>query len=296
MTKLIDVLKEAIIDNQKPIISKFEIFFFGLQIVENKNYNNLKIKKQKFDIEKNNRLILDLIDKRFISNDIDFTSYYKITSEAVKECSEVCCLIDPFCYISHLSAMQKYGFTNRISEFSILTRPQEGLWKKMKEEFKNDYINKLSPDSQNKYIFPQLKRAVFPKKVRKMQIKVVESKFIHPSILIRDSYARITDIGHTFLDMLINPELCGGMSHIIEVWKQNAKKNIDLIIKAVDNHPQDIVKCRAGYIVEDILKIKDNKIINKWLRLAQRGGSRLLDPNSNYSSKFSERWKISINI
>jgi predicted transcriptional regulator of viral defense system len=281
---------------QKPIISKFEIFYLALQISKNGSYDGEPIRAQKvaFSIEKNSNLIRTLLEKRFISKDVDFQSYYKINSEAGGNCDEVCCMVDPFCYLSHLSAMQKYGLTNRIPELVILTTPEAKLWNQMRMDLEKKYQSKSN--LLDEQIFsPNLKKAVFPEVVRKMKVKLVESKFIHPSIKMRDSHARISEIGYTFLDMLINPELCGGMAHIIEVWKENTKNYLNEIIEAVDKHPQGITKCRAGYIIDEILKVQDNKV-NKWLEFAQRGGSRLLDPNSPYAPRFSEKWMISINV
>jgi predicted transcriptional regulator of viral defense system len=293
MISFANALEMAISNLQKPIISKFEIFYIALEIEKKGSYNNNVIKKQKnINIEKINYLIEILLDKGFISKDIDFKSYYKINSEDRGNCEEICCMVDPFCYLSHLSAMQKYGLTNRIPELVILTTPKIKLWKEMK----NDLENTVKLNFQDKMLkFAKLKKTSFPSIVRKMKVKLLKRTFIHPSIKMRDSYARISEIGHTFLDMLINPELCGGMSHIIEVWQNNGKNYINEIIEAIDKHPQDIIKCRAGYIIDEILKISDKRI-EKWLKFAQRGGSRKLDPNAPYSSKFSEKWIISVNV
>lgn len=257
MISFVNALKMAISNLQKPIISKFEIFCLAIEIERRGSYNDNVIKKQtKISIEKINYLTQILLDNGFISRDIDFRSYYKINSEDRGSCEEVCCMVDPFCYLSHLSAMNKYGLTNRIPELVILTTPEIGLWKKMKNELEN----KVKSSFDDKLIkFAKIRKISFPTTVRKMKIKLIKKKLIHPSIKMRDSHARISEIGYTFLDMLVSPELCGGMNHIIEVWQNNAKNYIDEIIEAIDKHPQDIVKCRAGYIINEILKIRDKK-------------------------------------
>lgn len=286
-------LKMAIKDLQKPVLSKFEIFYLALHISKSNSYQGKLIRKQRtpFGIKKAFSLIGILLRERFISQDSDFRSYYKVADEASGNCDEVCCLVDPFCYLSHLSAMQKYGLTNRIPEIVILTTAESKLWNQMKIDLEIKYRGEVRGDDE----YLTLKKAVFPKVVRKMKIRVVESKFLHPAVQIRDSQARISEIGHTFLDMLIDPELCGGMSHVIDVWKENAKTYLDEIIEAVDGYSKKIIKVRAGYIIDEVLNIKNDRV-NKWQEFAQRGGSRLLDPNSSYGPKFSEKWMISINV
>ena len=288
-----EALQIAITDLQKPIVSKFEIFYLALKISKNSSYNGFAIRKQKiaFGVEKNANLIWTLLRKKFLSKDADFRSYYRVVGEARGTCDEICCLIDPFCYLSHLSAMQKYGLTNRIPEIVILTTPEAKLWDQMKVSLETKYKADFPDEAE----YLSVKKSIFPEVIRKMKVKVIESKFVHPSIKIRDSHARISEIGYTFLDMLTNPELCGGMAHVIDVWKENAKTYLAEIIEAVDTHPKGITKCRAGYILEEVLKIQNDRV-NKWLEFSQRGGSRVLDPNSPYAPKFSEKWMISINV
>ncbi len=293
MISFAEALKMAISELKKPVISKFEIYYLALGISKSKSYGGQAIRAQRtaFGFEKNYNLIRSLSSFNFIFQDSDFKSHYRVNTESNGSCDEVCCLVDPFCYLSHLSAMQKYGLTNRIPEIVILTTAESKLWNQMKTNLEEKY----RADFPNETEYFHIKRAVFPATVRKMKIKVVESKFIHPSIQIRDSHARISKIGYTFLDMLSNPELCGGMPHVIDVWKENAKTYLDEIIEAIDQSPKSIIKCRAGYIIDEVLNIQ-NDCVNNWMKFAQRGGSRILDPNSPYAPKFSEKWMISINV
>ena len=126
MISFSEALQLAITDLQKPIVSKFEIFYLALKISKNSSYNGFAIRKQRitFGVEKNANLIWTLLRKKFLSKDADFRSYYRVVGEARGTCDEICCLIDPFCYLSHLSAMHKYGLTNRIPEIVILTTPE----------------------------------------------------------------------------------------------------------------------------------------------------------------------------
>lgn len=293
MISFAEALKIAITGLKKPIISKFEIYYLALGISKSKFYDGQVIRAQRtaFGFEKNSNLIRSLLADKFIFQDSDFKNHYRVSTEGNGNCDEVCCLVDPFCYLSHLSAMQKYGLTNRIPEIVILTTAESKLWNKMKKDLEEKYQQKFPEEIE----YPHMKKPVFPATIRKMKVKLVESIFVHPSIQIRDSHARISEIGHTFLDMLANPELCGGMAHVIDVWKENAKTYLDEIIEAIDQSSKSIIKCRAGYIIEEVLNIQNDRV-NNWMKFAQRGGSRVLDPNSPYAPQFSEKWMISINV
>jgi predicted transcriptional regulator of viral defense system len=293
MISFAEALKIAITELKKPIISKFEIYYLALGISKSKFYDGQAIRAQRtaFGFEKNSNLIRTLLADKFIFQDSDFKNHYRVSTEGNGNCDEVCCLVDPFCYLSHLSAMQKYGLTNRIPEIVILTTPESKLWNKMKKDLEEKYQQKFPEEIE----YPPMKKPVFPATIRKMKVKLVESIFVHPSIQIRDSHARISGIGHTFLDMLTNPELCGGMAHVIDVWKESAKTYLDEIIEAIDQSPKSIIKCRAGYIIDEVLNIQNDRV-NNWMKFAQRGGSRVLDPNSPYAPIFSEKWMISINV
>ena len=293
MISFSEALQLAIKDLNKPIISKFEIFSLALKISKDGSYQKQLIIKQRipFGIEKTTKLVGQLFATRFISYDLDFKSYYKVTDEAIVHCNEVCCLVDPFCYISHLSAMQKYGLTNRIPEIVILTTATQKLWNQMKIDLEKKRLG----NNLESWQYIPLRRAVFPKFIRKMKVKRIESKFLHPSIQIKDSHARISTIGYTFLDMLDRPDLCGGMPYVIDVWKEHAQLYLDEIINAVDKHSSKIIKARAGYIIDEVLNIK-NKQVYQWLKFSQRGSSRLLDPSSPFASSFSAKWMISTNV
>ncbi|MGU3594103.1 hypothetical protein ACLBYF_33910, partial [Methylobacterium brachiatum] len=112
---------------------------------------------------------------------------------------------------------------------------------------------------------------------------------------IAESFARLIEIGDLFVQMLDNPELCGGMNHVIETWENHSDIYLDAIVSAVEDAPTDIIRIRAGYILSERIGVYDPRI-ESWKRFAQRGGSRKLDPSSPYEAVFSEDWMISLNI
>lgn len=235
-----------------------------------------------------------LIESQKIARDADYPSTYRLLSKQDLPADEVVCLVDPFCYISHLSAMQRYGLTNRRPDALFITTPAAKIIKAMfHEKMAKDYNGELNsiPSDQ---IYP-LKQTHHPVSVRKRPLEIFSTVGYGESIQLKGSFARISTIGQTFLDMLEEPQRCGGMAHVLDVWEEHARKYIDEIISTVDKTSKDIYKVRAGYILNELLRINRPEI-TKWLNYAQRGGSRVLDPSKPYINKFSEKWMLSINV
>ena len=94
--------------------------------------------------------------------------------------------------------------------------------------------------------------------------------------------------------MLREPNLCGGIYHVISAFKSHAANYQRLIVAEIEQHGEPIDKVRCGYFFEEVTGIK-NPAVEKWASLAQRGGSRKLDPTAEYSPVYSEKWCLSIN-
>lgn len=232
-----------------------------------------------------------LLRDRYLRRDDDFTgSAYRVSDVPDGSAEEITALVDPFCYISHLSAMQRYGLTTRIPDALTLTTIYNWREAAIRKE-QQDYG--LFPEVEEFRV--PLRRVHFPEKVRKRLVALHTSKrepLIKP---IKGSAARIAAIGEVFVQMLDRPELCGGMAHVLDVWTEHASTYLPDIIRAVDHSPEKIIKVRAGYILQERLSLQDPGI-EKWVGFAQRGGSRLLDPTKPYVSRYSEKWMISLNV
>ncbi len=69
-------------------------------------------------------------------------------------------------------------------------------------------------------------------------------------------FDRVATVGQTFLDMVREPELCGGMVHVMAVWREHAGERHEEIIQAVDGSASAVARCRAGYILEERLGVE----------------------------------------
>lgn len=205
----------------------------------------------------------------------------------------VLCAVDPFGFVSHLSAMAYHGLSNRLPKVFFFTSLSQSHWtdaaaKRMERDL---------GDAQEAYFaagLPLLKRTVIDR-IQGMVVNYTRCRQTAGAFRsIDDGLLRVSTVGRTFLDMLQRPDLCGGMQHVIETFESHATENLTLIINELNAQANKIDRVRAGYILEDRCGIIDPRI-DQWTVDAQRGGSRRLDGDADYASTFSEKWMLSIN-
>lgn len=256
----------------------------------------LAIRKEVPDVEYVRRVIRQLEKRKLLVQDPDFgpSALLRVTAITASP-EELCCAADPFCYLSHFSAMERWGLTDRIPKNLTVTTIAPRPWK----ERAHRLLIERSRDIAEKFLknvrSVQLRRISMPHNVRGRTIEVFTTTRPGASTMLKEDAVRISQRGQTFLEMLEEPELCGGMIHVIDVWSNHAEFYSDEIIAAVNGSSTMIAKVRAGYLLEERLGIKDKRI-DAWVKFAQRGGSRKLDPHREYKPVFSERWCLSINV
>lgn len=234
-----------------------------------------------------------LLDQGVFIEDVALPStVHRLSERAHTDASEVLSSIDPFGFVSHLSAMEFHGLTDRLPTTIFFTTLSNAAWRSAAEEKMADDLQ----DDRQIYIgqgLPQLRHTQV-KFVQKMPVRVTRTSVRGGYRLANDGALRIAKLGRTFLDMLRHPERCGGIHHVLDVYVQRAQDYVPLILAAVERHGKPIDKVRAGYILEERCGIRDERI-DSWLQFAQRGGSRKLDAQAEYVPHFSERWMLSIN-
>lgn len=293
LTRAGKALTDRLEGAEKPIITPYEIFLQICLVYSQRS--GLYLRKSEPDIEDYRRLRKNLQQSNILAHDSDYgKSAYRIIKIPDLPADEICCIVDPFCYISHMSAMQRYGLTDRRPDALHLSRPGHRIIRNMLEDkMQRDYQTHSLPLPSTPAI--PLRLLTHPQRVRGRRIQLFQT--VHPGsyVQLRSSSARISTIGQTFVDTLEEPALCGGMSHVLELWKEHAETYLNEIVETVDKCHSSIVKVRAGYILDEMLHKNDARI-DKWIQYAQRGGSRLLDPTKHYAPTYSERWMISINV
>jgi len=293
MISFTEALELALLADDRPIVTDYDVYLRGKGLVEARTWQGAPMKNvpKEWDELRLRRSLRRLAARKALVQDHDFRSgvWRVVQSTRSGSAEEVACIADPFCYVSHLSAMERYGLSDRSPAALHLTTPTRTLWNTMRDKKLADEI------AADKEAGSLLLRFGFKEKLRRRPVVVHETRHPSPPIEVRGELTRISAIGHTFADMLSEPALCGGMHHVLDVWDRHARDWVDQIIPAVDGSESKIVKVRAGHILSERLGIQ-SPVVSSWRAFAQRGGSRKLDPETPYEPVYSETWMISLNV
>lgn len=277
----------------RPVVTDYQLGRIIHTLYTEKSYKGkeIRVAKQAPDRRDYQRYLKSLLDSGILSDSRSFPSkrVFKILGPHTDSPKDIICSIDPFSYISHFSAMEYYGLTDKIVKTLFYSTLTHQAWREASTEKMIQEIGEL-----HDYQLPAL-RFLMPEKLGKTTVHCLRTKTAGGFQKVADSPLRVSKIGRTFLDMLQRPDLCGGIYNVIDVFKDNAEQYFNLIYSSIDRHGKDIDKVRAGYIFEEHCGIKNDEI-DQWQTFAQRGGSRKLDATQGYSHIYSEKWCLSINI
>lgn len=289
LTRAGHCLAESLERTAKPVLTQFEFFQIIWEMYQETSGKKLYLRHDTPTKGDYMRLRSSLKTAGVIGADRDYgRRIIRVLTVSDLPAEDIICLIDRTCHVSHLSAMQQWGLTDRSPKALMLTRPD----RKTAAAQIHSYMTKtLSKNETNPY---PLRIVGHPPRVRRRTIRMYESKTAGAFLRNRGTETRLSTIGQTFLDMLQKPELCGGMSHILDVWEEHAKTYLDEIVEAVDTAASGLVKSRAGYILEERLDLH-HPGVEHWKKFGQRGSSRRLDPAKAFAPTFSETWMISLN-
>lgn len=221
------------------------------------------------------------------------TRGYQLFGHERSTAMELACSLDPFAYVSHLSAMEHHGLTDRFPQLLYLTRPRSTEWTALaKAKMERDLAQGLEVFLKQGY--PKLVRPTF-KMLQGTNVHLLERSNQGAFRSVSNTSLRVATIGRVFLDMLREPSLCGGLQHVVDIYTNNAKKYLSLIVDELNTHGAPIDKVRAGFLLSEVCRL-DHPAFSAWEKFAQRGGSRKLDPEGEFEPHYSKRWQLSINL
>lgn len=295
MISFADAVEQTLLEQDVPLVTDYDVFLIAWRLFEDRTCKDAPIKRlpKDWNLLRTRSLIRKLVNRQTLATDQDFKSgvWRLVQSTRAADAAEAACIADPFCYVSHLSAMHRYGLTDRTPHELHLSRPARTLWNSLRD----DKVAKEVPPRHAEDARSLLLHFGLADALRRRPVTVHETKYPARAASLRGQKTRVADIGATFVDMLEAPQLCGGMHHVLEIWDDQASTWLDKIVEAVDAAPSSIAKVRAGYILSERLGLSDPRI-EAWRSFAQRGGSRKLDPSADYQPVFSEIWMISLNV
>lgn len=289
-----EALKRVVSEtHQKPVINQYELISYIYMLYRDKSFDGVKIGKISLD-EPDARVIQrnidDLIDKKIISQHIGLPIYF-VNGRPIPTAQQYICSIYQFSYLSYLSAMEWHGITDRIPYTVHVTACLNSRYKTLLNEIIFKEFNNVS--NLNAFYMP---RVSAPPSFDGKKFKIHQSSsFVMPREVSGSGGVRVSTIGDTFLDMLKKPDLCGGINHVIDVYEEFAADHLPVILRAFDKRGNSMDRARCGYILENVCCLS-HRTIDKWKSDVQRGGSRKLVPENEYSSEYSEAWCLSINL
>ena len=256
----------------------------------------LRLTKDSPQLDDLHRVVRQLLAHGVLTPHQDFPQkrVFRILGKQADSVGELACAVDPFAFVSHLSAMDYHGLTDRLPTSLYLSSPVDKKWKSLALQRMQKDCNGFFDDYLYGH-FPTLRRFAASRIGKRPVERRGVSDFHGAYRTVKGRVLRIATIGRTFLDMLQHPALCGGIRHVIDAFDMHARDHLELVIDEVEKRGSGIDKVRAGYILEERCGISHPKI-DGWERFVQRGGSRKLDAQAEYSSNYSERWSLSINV
>ncbi|WP_210457398.1 type IV toxin-antitoxin system AbiEi family antitoxin domain-containing protein [Vibrio crassostreae] len=289
-----EALKRTLIElHEKPTVSRYELISYIYKLYRDREFQGLSIGKislQEPDYRVVNRNIDELEHKKIISQHLGLPIYF-ITSRKKPTAQQYLCSINPFCYLSYLSAMEWHGVTDRMPHTVDATTCMPAHYREL--VFKQIQKDFPGVNSSHQLTVPRVtKIPSFDNK--KFQLHQSRT-YKQPKEIVDTGGVRVASLGDTFLDMLKKPNLCGGVEHVFDVFEEYAEENLALIVRTIDKKGSGMDKARAGYILEEICNLS-HRTIEQWKSTVQRGGSRKLVPENPYKDVYSETWCISINV
>jgi hypothetical protein len=270
-TRLAEAVLAEIEQDRCAVVTAYAMFQVLRVILATGDKQRLFLRPNVFPVEYLRRVTKNLLDSRGIETDSDYgRSVYRVVSIGESTAEEVCALANPFGYISHLSAMQRWGLTERRPEALYLSMPPAGAAGPLIEErMKADYGQPFADFRRGEAV--KLHFIRHPSVVRGRKLSVYNTKRLGRWVQV-------------------------GGEHVLDVWQRHARAFTEEIIDTVDEFGEPIHKVRAGYIFDEVLRLGEDRRVQDWIKFAQRGSSRVLDPSKGFSSTYSEKWMLSTNV
>ena len=199
----------------------------------------------------------------------------------------------------NITAMELLKLTDQRSDTIHITIPQETVDSLFNVE--EHLIDELLPaDTEvNDWQMRKLPSNININKIwgNSIQIHTIKNEWFFGSTInpVDGVNVKTFSLERVLVDGLRSPKYCGGLNEVFRAWVRSIDHvNMNSIVETVERYDITILYQRVGFVAEllglshpNFTEWKENK--------SPRGGSRLLNPDNEYESQFSEDWNISIN-
>ncbi|MGV0949606.1 MAG: type IV toxin-antitoxin system AbiEi family antitoxin domain-containing protein [Azonexus sp.] len=236
----------------QPVVTSYQLACLVFTFYQTKVYRGETLGHIQKDVPARadyTRLLSTLVQNGILQNskEVPNSEVFTVLGRDTAGADDIACCVDPFCYVSHLSAMEYHGFTDRLPKLLFLTTPPSPHWGKLAAERMQKDLGPEGVALYREASLPSLRRLRLAK-IHRKTLSIHETRHCDPGayLNVQGRPLRVSTIGRTFLDMLREPDLCGGIYHVLEVYAGHASRYLRLIVDTVDRHGSRIDKVRAG--------------------------------------------------
>ena len=261
---------------------KSELINFLKTLKHSKSFNDKQVTGMRKNTNINKKFVevSEFLLNRALIKDSSH-SYFTIGTKSYSD-FEIVCSLYQIGYISYLSAMYLYGFTEQKTIRIDFSTPVRSQWKKYKVSYEREKKNYLLHYPSENIRIKNRYLNVYARSVAYIPIQF-------------DTNIRVIGIGELFLEMIRYPALCGGFTNVMKIYEESASLYLNDIVQATNVYGSDIDKCRIGYILSVRLNIINSSILAWKAYSVSRGGSRKLLSSNPYSSIYNDEWCLSLN-
>lgn len=223
-------------DSSRAVVAEFDLFLLARQLFRDRGYRGAMISARNgpLDTRRARKLLSEATfdfsyypgeaPSHLLPRDPDFMSVLFTVGDG--DAVKVILDADPFCYLSHASALAFHGMVADTSELHIST-PVRSQWAGYARHYMeaNLGIDLTSIIDESEGLFPLTQ----PKPCAKVRGRPLHrhelSNPIPPASFDRER-TRVSSPGATLRDTLTTPNWCGGMDQVIAIWRSYAARHV----------------------------------------------------------------------
>lgn len=288
---LVEAASIVVARSKQQLIRDFDLSLLVARLFRDKAIDGIPLRVRKDSAEHSDlsRVTKGLIERGLIEPLVSnrYAGLY-VRPGSKPSADHIICFMDPLAYLSHLSAMELHGITDRRQKSIQITSPRGTHWTRLtnnlmvEQLIKSEWIGPSDAGEINSEVYGTFAWRHFKSPIRSRSVERHEESKWEESNFLTTEHVRISTIGRTYLDMIRQPGRCGGIHHVLDCFDEHGPRHRNSILREVNKHGSKIDKSRIGYIFEERLGVKDSPTLNEWLETAvQRGGQENLTLNRN---------------